>query len=271
MNKEKLKKYGKITLNVLLYLFLAICVFTVFLTLISAKESDGARNIFGYQMRLVSTGSMEKSEETDVSGFEIGSLPKNSMIFIDLVPENIDEANEWYDSLKVGDVLTVKYVYTSQIVITHRIISKEQLYKDGEAIAGGYIITIEGDNKNDTATQMQQTINTTLTDSPNYVIGKVTGKAVLLGGFLSLLKTPVGTVFIIIIPCAIIALLEAIKIYNGVTRDKRLKEKKEKEATEKELYELKEKLKRFEAQKAAEEKNDGNNNETTTEKKDTEK
>lgn len=264
MNKEKVKKYGKIALNVLLYLFLAICVVTVFITLISAKEPDGARNVFGYQMRLVTTGSMEKSESTDVSGFKIGSIPKNSMIFIDLVPEDSEEAKTWYDDLEVGDVLTVKYVYTSQIVITHRIISKEPVKKNGEIVPGGYIITIEGDNKNDTETQMTQVINTTLTESPNYVIGKVTGTAVLLGGFLSLIKTTVGTVFIIIIPCAIIAILEAIRIYNAVTQEKKLKEKKEKEAAEEELRKLKEKLRALEEEKKNEKKTDSAESETPT-------
>ncbi|MFR6640980.1 MAG: hypothetical protein ACLUSP_06365 [Christensenellales bacterium] len=35
------------------------------------KDGEGAATIFGYQLRFVETGSMEKSEYTDVSGYKI--------------------------------------------------------------------------------------------------------------------------------------------------------------------------------------------------------
>ena len=74
MSKQTLKKIGNVTLNVLLYIFLAICVFSVIMTITSKKDSDGAAEIFGYQLRLVISPSMEKCEYTDVSEFEIKSM-----------------------------------------------------------------------------------------------------------------------------------------------------------------------------------------------------
>ena len=53
MEKSKIKKIGKIALDVLLYIFLAICAFVVIVTLLSKRGSDGAAEVFGYQMRVV--------------------------------------------------------------------------------------------------------------------------------------------------------------------------------------------------------------------------
>lgn len=53
MTKTKIKKIGKIALDILLYLFLAICVVTLVLTISSKKDIDGASELFGYQMRVI--------------------------------------------------------------------------------------------------------------------------------------------------------------------------------------------------------------------------
>ena len=88
MNSKTLKKIVSIAVNAVLYFFLALCIFSVFFTIFSKKDPDGAANIFGHQMRLVISRSMEESDATDVSDFEIKSLPLNSMVFVDLVPED---------------------------------------------------------------------------------------------------------------------------------------------------------------------------------------
>ena len=146
MKNEKIKKALEIGSNILLYLFLAICIFSLGLTIFAKKDSDGTAEVFGYQFRIVITESMAKCDETDVSDYDIKSIPLRSMVFVETVPEDADEAKEWYDELKVGDVLTFKYVYATQVTITHRIISIEP---DGE----GYIIKLTGDNKASTDNQ----------------------------------------------------------------------------------------------------------------------
>lgn len=236
MTKTKLKRIGKVVLDILLYIFLAICVVTLVLTITSKKDIDGASEIFGYQMRVISSDSMAECELTDVSEYEIGSLPLRSMIFVKVMPEDEAEADEWYRSLKVGDVLTFRYVYTNQVTITHRIVSIE------EKSTGGFIIRLEGDNKNSETDQLTQVIDTSVPDNPNYVIGKVTGQLFLLGFIVSLLRTPLGIIFIIIIPCFIIILLEVLKIVGVYSAERKKREQEEKEKKENELEELRRRL-----------------------------
>ncbi len=219
-----------------MWAFVVLCAFSVFLTLMSKKDSDGAAELFGYQMRIITSESMEECSETDVSGYDIKSLPLRTMVFVKTVPDDEKKANEWYGDLKVGDVLTFRYLYTNQVTITHRITAITEKQN------GGYIIELAGDNKSSDATQLTQVIDTTLTDSPNYVIGKVTGKSFLLGFIVSLLKTSMGIVFIVMLPCAIIIILEIIKIVGMYQSDKKKREKEENEKRESELEALRKRV-----------------------------
>ena len=244
MSKTKIKKIGDVVMTTLLYIFLAICVFSVFMTVSSKKDSDGTAEIFGYQMRIVVSDSMAKSEHTDVSNCDIKSIPIRSMILVEVMPDDEKEAEAWYRSLKVGDVLTFRYVYSTQITITHRITSITEK-------EGGFVIELEGDNKSSTDGQLYQTIDTSIPNNTNYVIGKVVGKAYLIGLIVSLLMQPVGMVLIIVIPCFIIILLEALKIVNVLGAEKRERERDENEKKERELAELRRKIKELEKEREA--------------------
>ena len=240
MNKAKVKKIWDIVLNVLMYLFLAICLVSVILT-VFAKRNDGAAEIFGYQMRTVISDSMEKCEHTDVSKFEIKDIPLRSMVFIKVVPDDPAEAKEFYASLKVGDVLTFRYVYRTQVTITHRITEIEE-------VEGGFKITLAGDNKNSSDYndgQLVQVIDTSIPDSPNYIIGKVTGQSYPLG----LMTQPLAIWLIVIIPCAVIIILEVIKIIRTLTADKKKKAREKAEEKDRELEELRRKLMELEKEK----------------------
>jgi predicted nucleic acid-binding protein len=181
-------------------------------------------------MRTILTGSMEKckhedpSEEcdhVDVSKYEIGHLPVDTMIFIELVPEDKDKANEWYKNLKEGDVLT--FQYTGMGVVTHRIIEIEP------NSTGGYEIDLMGDNRGDDGTAGVQTIITNNADSTNRVIGKVVGQSVFLGKAVTIIRKPVGAIFVILVPCLLIVIVEVVKIIVVLTEDKRAKRKAQKE------------------------------------------
>ena len=230
--KALIKKITGIATTVLMYLFLALCIFSLFVTILSKRDPDGAANVFGYQMRTVLTDSMAKCEMTDVSDYGIGAIPKNSLIFIELLPEDLAEQEKFYADLEVGDVLTFKYLYTTQLTITHRIIDISP--KTG----GGYLIVLEGDNKDSDTHLMQQYIDTTVEDSPNYVIGRVRGQFYPLGLLLSIIKQPVGLAFIVIVPCAIIMILEIIKVVSLLGADKKKKQDDEIEALKRQLAEL---------------------------------
>ena len=67
MKRERTKKIWRVVQNVILYGFLAISVLSVVLTIFSKKDVDGATDMFGYQLRVVVSDSMAKSEHTDVS------------------------------------------------------------------------------------------------------------------------------------------------------------------------------------------------------------
>lgn len=246
MTKTSFKKIWKIASDILLYIFLAICIITLLLTVFSKKDIDGAIEMFGYQMRVVTSESMAKCELTDVSDYAIGSIPLRSMIFVKLMPEDEAEATEWYRSLKVGDVLTFRYVYTAQVTITHRIVSIT------EKETGGFIIELEGDNKNLDSGQLTQTIDTSIENNSNYVIGKVTGQFFILGLIISILKTPLGIIFIIIVPCFIIILLEILKISGAVNADRKKHEQEEIQKRDGELEELRRRLAELETKEPIE-------------------
>lgn len=233
---DKIKKTGKIALDILLYIFLVLCIFVVILTIFSKRDVDGAVEIFGHQMRLVTSDSMGACEYTDVSDFEIKDIPVRSMVFIEAMPEDAEEAEEWYRSLKVGDVLTFRYVYTKQVTITHRIVEID------EKETGGFVIELAGDNKDSDKSTLYQTIDTSIPHNMNYVIGKVVGQSYLLGVLMSILIQPVAIVLVIIVPCVIIIIIEVLKIVRVFSEEKREKERLEAEAKNNELEDLRRRL-----------------------------
>lgn len=251
MKNNKMKKIGNIAVNVVLYAFLIICVLSVFLTISSKKDNDGAAELFGYQMRIVTTGSMEKSEHTNVSAYKIKDIPKGSMVFIESVPDDPAKADKWYSELKVGDVLTFRYVYETQVTITHRITS---ITKNA---TGGYRIELMGDNKSSEHGALTQVIeDTSVSESYNYVIGKVTGSSFALGKIMEFLKKPIGLVLVIMLPCAIIMACEIIKIVRMLSDEKKKKIKNDFDQKERELEELRQKISELEATKNEGEKED---------------
>ena len=244
MKKTKIKKIGTVCFNIILYLFLALCIFSVILTIVSKKSVDGATEVFGYELRVVTSDSMAECDQTDVSEYEIKSIPIRSMIFVEKIPQNEAEAEQWYRSLKVGGVLTFRYVYTNQVTITHRITSIT------EKETGGFVIELAGDNKNADSEQLSQTIDTSIPENMNYVLGKVTGQSVLFGGILTMLKSPLGLIFLIIIPCFIIILLEVLKIVGAYSAERKEKEQEESAKKEDELAELRRRLAELEKHQA---------------------
>ena len=243
MGESKTKKIISIVLNTLLYLFMGLCVVSLLLVTLSKKKGDDAINVFGYQMRRVISPSMEECEYTDVSDYDIKSLRVYTMIFIEAVPQDEAKRNEWYGSLKEGDVLTFKYTYVRQEVITHRIVDID------ENGYGGYIITLQGDNISSPEGAMSQVIDTSDEGSFNYVLGKVVGQSYILGKTISILNSTAGMVFLIIVPIIIIFGLEVVKLVRLLTQDKREKRIEEQKAKDEELEILRRKIEQLENEK----------------------
>lgn len=240
--KQKVLKALQIAGDVLFCLIIAFALFVLIISVSAKRDADGTANVFGYQLRFVRSGSMEKCDQTDVSGYKIKSIPVKSCVFIKKAPAPEDQQalNEWCSALSVGDVLTFQYskygaANIQDKVITHRIVKIEPK-------EGGYIITLEGDNKNDTGSVGQQVIDTTKADGLDYIIGKVEGQSYFLGLCVYALKSPVGLVFIIIVPCMIVIAYEVIKIITVLNKDKKDRQQQEKTAKENEIALLRKQL-----------------------------
>ena len=244
--KQKVLKALQIAGDVLFCLIIAFALFVLIISVSAKRDADGTANVFGYQLRFVRSGSMEKCDQTDVSGYKIKSITVKSCVFIKKAPAPDDQQalKEWCSALSVGDVLTFQYKnFVSDPkndkkqgpVITHRIVKIEPK-------EGGYIITLEGDYKNDTGSVEQQVIDTTKADGLDYIIGKVEGQSYFLGLCVYALKSPVGLVFIIIVPCMIVIAYEVIKIVTVLNKDKKDRQQQEKTAKEDEIALLRKQL-----------------------------
>ena len=240
--KQKVLRALQIAGDVLFCLIIAFALFVLIISVSAKRDADGTANVFGYQLRFVRSGSMEKCDQTDVSGYKIKSIPVKSCVFIEKAPAPEDQQalNEWCSALSVGDVLTFQYskygaANIQDKVITHRIVKIEPK-------EGGYIITLEGDNKNDTGSVGQQVIDTTKADGLDYIIGKVEGQSYFLGLCVYALKSPVGLVFIIIVPCMIVIAYEVVKIITVLNKDKKDRQQQEKTAKEDEIALLRKQL-----------------------------
>ncbi len=233
---SKLGKTLRIILDVLMGLFIAGAAFILVIS-VTSKNNDGAATIFNTQLRIVVSDSMGKCDQTDVSQYKIKSIPVKSCVFVNTVPKDDDKKLDWYSKIKVGDVLTFRYYLVSkQETITHRVV-------DIESKEGGYIFTLEGDNKSSKSGVSQQIIDTTSTDSFNYVIGKVTGQSYFLGVLIYALRSTWGIILIVIVPCSIIVIANIIRIIRVLSLEKKEKNLVQVQSQSQEIEELRRQIK----------------------------
>ncbi len=233
---QKIKGIIRVVFNVLIYLFLIICLSMIIFLLAVKNNADSCVEVFNYQARIVVSQSMENCEKTDVSEFEIKSIPIYSLIIIENIPEDKAKADEWCKNLKVGDVLTFKYVYVKQETITHRIT------KISEKQSGGYKIELMGDNKIDDALTMSQIIDTSIPDSPNYLIGKVIWQSPFLGKVVSDMQKPTTLICMVTLLCGGVIVYEVIRIVSAFYQKKSREEKVKLDEREREFELMKQEL-----------------------------
>ena len=245
--KKTLKKVGKITADILICIVVVLALIGVVLTVSAKRSADNTATLFGLQMRIVLTSSMEESPYTDVSEYDIQDIPVRSMVFVETVPDDPAEADAWYKELKVGDVLTFRYLYNVMPeTITHRITKI-----DPDPANGGYVIELKGDNKNADSENLTQVIHTAKTNTPNRVLGKVVGQSYLLGLFVCALQEPVGLICMIILPATVIAIWEIIRIINLLNAEKKKRAKEKLEALESKAAEVDDLMRRLAELEAA--------------------
>lgn len=239
------KKVANIVLDVVVVAVLLLAFFTIVVTVNAKKSQDkDASSIFGYQLRFVQSGSMEKCAYTDVSKYKVKSIKVKSCVFIKTAPTDVEKIKEWYKTLKVGDVLTFQY---KGEIITHRIVKIEE-----KETGNGYIITLKGDYKSSKDNEPAEQVIDTEVDTPatvNYIIGKVTGQSYLLGLCVYVLKKPVGIVCVVIVPCLLMIVIQIFRIVNVLGEDKKNKRKEEQANKDDEIEELKRQLAAFQNNK----------------------
>lgn len=245
------KKVANIVLDVVVVIVLLLALFTMMVTVNAKKSKDGTATIFGYQLRFVQSGSMEKCAYTDVSKYKVKSIKVKSCVFIKTAPTDVEKIKEWYKTLKVGDVLTFQYNKNDgsaapedyegdSMVITHRVIKIEK-----KETGDGYIITLKGDYKSSKGNEPAEQVIDTEVDTPattTYIIGKVTGQSYLLGLCVYVLKKPVGIVCVVIVPCLLMIVIQIFRIANVLGEDKKNKRKEEQANKDDEIEELKRQL-----------------------------
>lgn len=81
-------------------------------------------------------------------------------------------------------------------------------------------------------------------DKYNYVIGKVVGQSLVLGGIVYGVSTPVGVALIVILPCCLIMGWQIARIVNVVNEDRKRKAAEQIETAERKAAEQKEQSER---------------------------
>ncbi len=152
------------------------------------------------EAKIVVSGSMD-GEPRD---YPIRTIPTGSMVIIHKV-----DGNDFYSSLKIGDVLTFDYTHPvskEDMVVTHRII--EIAENDGV-----YTYTLKGDSIADDPTN--GSVQIVASDSGD-VIGKVVGTSHWLGELVVFLSTWTGKLCLIVIPCVLIIAYEICNIIRAL-------------------------------------------------------
>lgn len=197
--KKKVTKVLKIVLNVFFYSVIALLVLFSFANM-KLKQKDDIANLFGRGFVTVLTDSM--------TGDQKDSFTVNDVIFVSLLD---DESRQ---ELEVGDIVTYFSMkipgLNIQGFITHRIVEKFEL--EGET----FLVT-QGDKEN------------SIPDEPINIkeaLAVYTGKWNGAGGALKYLQTPTGFALFVILPVAVILLVEAVFLVRNIIQinNQKLKE-----------------------------------------------
>ena len=216
----------------ILIVLLALFDILILIMRINMPSQDSGMNLFGNEVRIVLTGSMEGSEEFYASHpeYEIQSLPVDSAVTVRTVPTDEREQEEFYSDMKVGDILTFYYQLGSKAIpVTHRIVNIDaHTGTNGNEI---YRFTCMGDNPTGDQTVSKFSPTQEVSSDSGLVIGKVTGVSVGLGWFLvHFVQNRMVVVFVVIVPCFAMMVYELVKVFMVIRKDKDSKAKAEAQA-----------------------------------------
>ncbi len=228
MDNVSKKTAWKWVRDIIYFVFLG---FFLILAAISVTSRITKGKIGNTQYLVVVSSSMDGEKQED---YKIKTIPVKSLIAVDLVKEGKEE--DFYSSLKKGDVLTFNYLSLNNATITHRIISDP--VKDD---SGVYKITLRGDAVEESETQTLYSDGRT-----GEILGKVTFVSLPLGQMYFFISSKPGTLILVILPCSLIAIIEICKIIYLISENRSRKKEEEtnaiKEEKDKEIEELKRQL-----------------------------
>lgn len=169
-------------------------------------RNGGSLDFSDTEVMVVVSGSMDGEPREQ---YDIETIPVGSLIFVRDVPDDLSAATEFYESLRVGDVLTFDYVHPvsgEHMLVTHRIISISES-------GGTYTYTLQGDTMADDPTNGSVQVVTSYSGD---VVGKVVGVSPWLGSLVVFLSHWYGKVALIVIPCVILITSELRNIVRTV-------------------------------------------------------
>lgn len=236
--KRKSKRALKITGNVIFYGVLAFFVVVAGFS-VTSRITKGRIGDSQYLVVVSQSMDGEKQEQYDIK-----TVPVKSLIKVDLVKND-----DFYSSLKKGDVITFNYLPLNNVTITHRIIEDPLLLSDGT-----YQYTVKGDAV-DGDTQTLYSDGRT-----GEILGKVTFVSLPLGQIYLFMSSKVGTLTLVVLPCSAICIFEIAKIIYLVSENNRKKKElainEEKDKKDREIEELRKQLEEAKKNNSPKEEND---------------
>lgn len=190
MKKRKVYKLASSMTTGILFILLIIMAMAV----ISAKASGGEPKLFGHQLKVVLSGSMEPTIKT-------GSI---------IAVKPIGDAS----NLKEDDIIT--FVQQDESIVTHRIIN---VVKNGEHT----LYETKGDNNQDPDSELV---------SPQNVLAVYSGFTIpYLGYFVDFAKTSTGAAILLIVPGLILIGYSILLFYQVIREIEKLKGKEMEQTT----------------------------------------
>ena len=240
INSVNIKKILGIVEWVLIAILLVFDIFVI-TTRFTSRTNGDTFSFFGTQTRIVLTGSMEGSDSYYASHpeYEIKALPVNTAVFIQEKPKDQEKLDQFYASLKVGDVITFNYAGTKPV--THRIIKTINVEHDYTFVCSGDALI---DNKSLPATQTL-TVNAYGEAKSNMqIVGKVKGSSKFVGFLVVNIAYKKWVMFVfIILPCFLVSLYFILSAIFASRKEKReqmmLEKQNEVDRLKQELEELK--------------------------------
>lgn len=232
--KKEKKSIVKIILNIFFYVILVILILFAGVS-IASRVNNG--KIGSHQFLVVISASMDGEEQEE---YDIKTIPVKSLIGVKLNTYD----NEFYSSLKKGDVLTFNYVSLNNETITHRIVEDPEILDDGI-----YKFTLKGDAVSGNEYQYLYSDGRS-----GEIIGKVTFVSYPLGVLYFFISSKIGTVVLVIIPSTLICLYEIYRIVFLLGKEKSKKDEAKEDKVEEKDKQIQELQKQIDELKKQQEK-----------------